>query len=105
MIRKMLLVLCFATASSSVVGETYNWSGGGAAGDWNDPQNWSPTTGCPNSGDTAVFNTPGTITITSAIALNEGTLNLQLVAGVTNIFSGVISGLGGISATGAHANR
>ena len=108
MIRKMLLVLCFATAFGSVVGETYKWSGGGAAGDWNDPLNWSPTTGCPNSGDTAVFGTPGTITITSAIALNEGTLNLQLVAGVTNIFSGVISGSGGISATGANgtnANR
>lgn len=105
MIRKMLLVLCFATAFGSVVGETYNWSGGGAAGNWNDPLNWSPTTGYPNSGDTAVFGTPGTITITSVIALNEGTLNLQLAAGVTNIFSGVISGSGGISATGANANR
>lgn len=33
--------------------QTYSWTGLGAAGDWNDPLNWSPNTGVP---DTATEN-------------------------------------------------
>ena len=56
--------------------ETYTWTGAGEDGNWNDPQNWSPATGCPNSGDTAVF--AASANITSAISLSEGVLNIQL---------------------------
>ena len=98
--RKMIFVLLFASVFGTVCGETYTWTGLGSSGDWNDADNWSSSSGVPNAGDTAVFTTSATIT--SAIALGEGTLNLQISAGVTNVFSGVISGSGAISVTGAN---
>ena len=86
MMRKMIFVLLFASVFGIACGETYTWTGLGSSGDWNDADNWSSSSsGVPNVGDTAVFTTAATIT--SAIVLGEGTLSLQLSAGVTNIFS------------------
>lgn len=100
--RKKIFALSSLIISSChmLSAETYTWTGAGEGGNWNDRQNWSPATGCPNSGDTAVF--AASANITSAISLSEGVLNIQLQSGVTNDFSGVISGPGGISVTGAN---
>ncbi|MBQ9741021.1 MAG: hypothetical protein IJV91_08795, partial [Kiritimatiellae bacterium] len=100
--RKKIFALSSLIISSChmLSAETYTWTGAGEGGNWNDRQDWSPATGCPNSGDTAVF--AASANITSAISLSEGVLNIQLQSGVTNDFSGVISGPGGISVTGAN---
>lgn len=60
------LALCCGAAE-------YTWTGNGAAGNWNDAANWSPSTGAPNAGDTAKLTLSADLTITSDIALSAGT--------------------------------
>ena len=38
-------MLCLCAHAGS-----YTWTGGGAAGNWNDADNWSPSTGTPGVG-------------------------------------------------------
>ena len=77
----------------------YTWTGGGAAGNWNDPLNWSPSTGVPNAGDKATFDLSATLAITSDIALSAGTLTISN-NGAAVSFTGVISGAGGLELRG-----
>ena len=77
----------------------YTWTGGGAAGNWNDPLNWSPSTGAPNAGDTATLDLASTLAITSDIALSAGTLTISN-NGADVSFTGVISGAGGLELRG-----
>ena len=98
---RLIAVALIAGVVSTVCGETYTWTGEGAAGNWNDSANWDPSTGTPGAGDRAEFNTAGTYVITSDIALGEGTLTIKLGTAVTNKISGTISGVGGIRTEGS----
>ncbi len=78
----------------------YTWTGGGAAGDWNDPSNWSPN-GVPNAGDEAKFTLSGDLAITSGISISSGFLTIDNSGAVVS-FDGAISGEGGIKLTGTN---
>ena len=86
------LALCCGAAE-------YTWTGNGAAGNWNDAANWSPSTGAPNAGDTAKLTLSADLTITSDIALSAGTLVISN-NGAAVSFTGVISGAGGLELRG-----
>ena len=79
---------------------SYTWTGGGAAGTWNDPANWSPN-GVPNAGDDAKFELAGDLTITSDIAISSGVLTINNCGAVVSL-NGVVSGEGGIKLTGTN---
>ena len=86
------LALCCGAAE-------YTWTGNGAAGNWNDAANWSPSTGAPGAGDTAKLTLSSVLTITSDIALSAGTLVISN-NGAAVSFTGVISGAGGLELRG-----
>ena len=86
------LALCCGAAE-------YTWTGNGAAGNWNDAANWSPSTGAPGAGDTAKLTLSSVLTITSDIALSAGTLVISN-SGAAVSFTGVISGAGGLELRG-----
>ena len=86
------LALCCGAAE-------YTWTGNGAAGNWNDASNWSPSTGAPGAGDTAKLTLSSVLTITSDIALSAGTLVISN-SGAAVSFTGVISGAGGLELRG-----
>ncbi|MBO7688497.1 MAG: hypothetical protein J6V72_19110, partial [Kiritimatiellae bacterium] len=84
-------------------GTTYTWKGptsGNAV--WNNADNWNPSTGIPNAGDTAMFTGEMNVSLTDNIALNDGTLTIQTsISGKTLVhLTGVISGSGGICKKG-----
>ena len=79
---------------------SYTWTGGGAAGNWNDSANWSPSTGTPGAGDKAVFSGAAEVSITSGIALSDGTLSIETTGKPVSI-AGVISGTGALCKLGA----
>src|SRR5208282_2222860 len=54
-----LLSLCTASALAT----TYTWTGNGSPANWSQTNNWSPATGVPTTGDTAIINSPGVGTI------------------------------------------
>ena len=79
---------------------SYTWTGGGAAGNWNDSANWSPN-GVPNAGDDAKFELAGDLTITSDIAISSGFLTINNCGAVVSL-NGVVSGEGGIKLIGTN---
>ncbi len=87
-------ILCAAAHATP-----YTWTGGGSAGNWNDPLNWSPSTGAPNAGDTATLELSSALAISSDIALSAGTLTISN-NGAAVSFTGVISGAGGLELRG-----
>ena len=71
--RRFALAAFAASLALAAVGGDFTWTGGGAAGNWNDADNWSPSTGTPGAGDKAVFSGATEVSITSGIALSDGT--------------------------------
>ena len=103
--KKITLVLAAICGMTLVLsaGTTYTWKGptsGNAV--WNNADNWNPSTGIPNAGDTAKFSGEMNVSLTDNIVLNDGTLIIQTTAsGKTLVhLTGVISGSGGIRKTG-----
>ena len=99
MIGKKTMAMAVALCALCAGATEYTWTGNGAAGNWNDAANWSPSTGAPNAGDTAKLTLSADLTITSDIALSAGTLVINHT-GAQLIFQGVVSGAGGIELTG-----
>ncbi len=95
---RRVAVLAAALLCVAAHATTYTWSGGGAAGDWNDSDNWTPS-GVPGAGDMAALELSSALSITSDIALSAGTLTISNNGAVV-VFTGVISGAGGLELRG-----
>ncbi len=86
MLGKWICALSVAV-TFSVCGST--WTGGGAAGDWNDSSNWDG--GVPVADSLADFT--GDVVISSAFSL-PGKVTIRVAANKRVDFNGVISGTG-----------
>lgn len=82
----------------SALAETYQWQGG-ASGEWGDPMNWMPSSGVPNSGDTAYF--ASSAVVTDGFAISGGTLVITNAFNTDLTLEGVVSGAGALFKCGS----
>jgi hypothetical protein len=75
---KSLIFALLIFGCSSEAQTTYTWTGNASAPannqDWGTPQNWSPNTGFPGAGDTAVIGGNKTVQVNSAITVDTVSL-------------------------------
>ena len=90
-----------ALASGAALGAEYVWTGAGAAGVWDDADNWTGGSAWPGSagGDTATIGTD--LTISSNFSIAAGTLAISNTVNTTLNFNCSISGEGAIYKGGA----
>ena len=101
MLMKRLLMMSVVFGAVAALATDYTWNGD-ASGAWNSPDNWEPSTGVPNGGDTATFDFA--VTVTDDIAIDSGTLTIVRNAAVS--LTGVVkdgSGAGALAVTGSGA--
>lgn len=94
--RYPMMLASVAIAAATFAAE-YTWTGQGTAGDWTSVGNWSPGSGYPSGGDTAIVGSD--IVITTDFEIGEGTLDIQATGSID--FNCVISGAGMLSKKGA----